>query len=357
MSRRCTYCLSLKDSTEFSKDGDHIIPASMGGAWVDEDVCLACNKSANINADELIAKDPLVRFLREAFQVPDRYGKVPRPCQFLVRVPQGGGIKVTLHERGPVFGLAMSPKTAAALGLDDPTDQEALGRVVANQLDLEDSAGLESLRLAQAAQEFASTPTPKTTWSRFMAKLGLACGREAYGDSWLDSRQAVILSRDLLGSEAPRFGQRQHYPPVEHVWPYEPPGHRLWIELHDGTAVLMVSLFGQVLGAVPVANQPGPAGDPSAWSLDPLTGTLHRSTYPAIKYGTAVAKLTRAGHNVVLIDRGPDAEPFFFVEDGPDGPADMPIPTIRANSPTDALERFLHVAKGLESDNAEDAGP
>jgi hypothetical protein len=110
----------------------------------------------------------------------------------------------------------------------------------------------------------------------------------------------------------------------------------------------MVALFGQVLGAVPIHDLPGPTADPSAWSLDPLRGALHRSTYPAIKYGTAAAKLTEAGHNVVLVERGPDAEPFFFVADGPDGPADLPIATFRADSPAEGFDRFLKATEAAE---------
>lgn len=101
-----------------------------------------------------------------------------------------------------------------------------------------------------------------------MAKLALACGRDAYGDGWLDSRQAAILSDDLLGDGEPQFSQRTHYPPVDRVWPYEPPKHRMWIEPAEDTAVLMVVLFGQVIGAVPLNDLPAEA-ERSAWSLDP----------------------------------------------------------------------------------------
>ena len=109
-----------------------------------------------------------------------------------------------------------------------------------------------------------------------MAKVGRACGREAYGDDWLDSRQARILSADLLGNAAPRFAQRTRYRPVERSWPYEPPKHQLWIKPREDTAVLMVALFGQVLGAVPVNDLPAEA-DPSAWALDPQVRTFYRS--------------------------------------------------------------------------------
>lgn len=219
-------------------------------------------------ADQLIANDPLVSFLRAAYRVPDRYGKTPAAGKFSVRVPQGGVVKVTLTDGGPRFEAGMSASVMKSLGIHDPSDQGALGRLVADALDF-DAATLEPLRLAQAAQEFAAKPTPPLAWSRFMAKLGLSCGREAYGDSWLDSRQAAILSSDLLSSEPPRFSHRSYYPPVEPVWPYVPPKHQMWIEAHDGTAVLMVVLFGQVLGAVPVSDEPPPDGAYSAWSLDP----------------------------------------------------------------------------------------
>lgn len=336
---RCTYCLEAKAADAFGKEGDHVIPASLGGGWVDDRVCSACNELANRNADQLIAKDSLVHYLRDAYRVPNRYGKPPSSCQFFVRVPQGGGVKVTLDEDGPTFEAGMPAATLASLEIRDPTNQAVLGRVVADQLSLEDAFALEPLRLAQAAQEFAVAATPKATWSRFMAKLGLACGREAYGDDWLDGRQASILSNDLRGEAFPKFSQREHYPPVKPVWPYEPPKHRLWIEPFNDTALLMIALFGQVIGSVPLNDLPA-EGDPSAWSLDPSDRSMYRSTFPAIWLGTATARLTREGHNVVTVAVDPDRS-FIFAEDGPTGPAEMPIPTMRADSPTHALELFM----------------
>jgi hypothetical protein len=286
-------------------------------------------------ADQLIANDPLVSFLRAAYRVPDRYGKTPAAGKFSVRVPQGGVVKVTLTDGGPRFEAGMSASVMKSLGIHDPSDQGALGRLVADALDF-NAATLEPLRLAQAAQEFAAKPTPPLAWSRFMAKLGLSCGREAYGDSWLDSRQAAILSSDLLSSEPPRFSQRSYYPPVEPVWPYVPPKHQMWIEAHDGTAVLMVVLFGQVLGAVPVSDEPPPDGAYSAWSLDPQERSFSRSSFPAIWFGTAAARLTKAGYNVLTVLD--PKQPFMYVEDGQDGPANLPIPTMRADSPTHAFK-------------------
>jgi hypothetical protein len=234
------------------------------------------------------------------------------------------------------------------LGLDGPEDQAGLKAVVAQQLGLDGLADMESIRLARAAQEFAARPTPPTAWSRFMAKIGLACGREAYGDEWLDSRQASILSRDLLGQDPPRFSQRSHYPPVERVWPFEPPKHRVWIQPYEDTAILMIVLFGQVQGAVPVGDIPGPQAEPSAWSLDPLAGEVHRSTYPAVKVGTAMARLTQEGHDVLTVDVG-EAEPLLYIADGPEGPANLPIPTIRADSPAHGLELFQRALRDQEA--------
>jgi hypothetical protein len=250
-------------------------------------------------------------------------------------VPLGGVVKVTLTDDGPRFEAGMSPSVMKKLGIGDPSDQNALGRLVADALHL-DAATLAPLRLARAAQEFAAKPTPPLAWSRFMAKLGLSCGREAYGDSWLDSRQAAILSSDLLSSEPPRFSQRTYYPPVEPVWPYVPPKHQMWIETHEGTAALMVVLFGQVLGAVPVSDEPPPEGAYSAWSFDPQERSFRRSSFPAIWFGTAAARVTRAGHDVLMV-LSPE-QPFIYVADSSDGPADLPIPTTRADSPTHAFQ-------------------
>ena len=104
----------------------------------------------------------------------------------------------------------------------------------------------------------------------------------------------------------------------------------MWIDTHDDTAILWIVLFGQVIGAVPVADDPPPTGSYSAWSLDPLSRTFARSSYPAILLGTAAAKLTRAGHNVLMML---EPEPMLYVADGPDGPASIPLETFRAETP------------------------
>jgi hypothetical protein len=59
-----------------------------------------------------------------------------------------------------------------------------------------------------------------------------------------------------VGPRPPRFAQREHHPPVEPAWPFLPPKHQLWIEPKEDTAVLMIVLFGQVWGAVPVNDLP-----------------------------------------------------------------------------------------------------
>ena len=95
--------------------------------------------------------------------------------------------------------------------------------------------------------------TPPLAWSRFMAKLALACGRKAYGDAWMDSHYAHRLSADLLSEEPPKLAeQREHFPPLGENWPFLPPRHILWIDDVGDVAVLHVVLFGQLLGAVPI---------------------------------------------------------------------------------------------------------
>lgn len=314
-----------------------MIPMSLGGKWIDSKVCDECNALANVAADQLIANDALVRFLRDAHRIRDRHG-LPPPCEFSVRIPQGGVVKVALDDEGATFEAGMSPVTMKSLGLADASDQPALARLVAGALGLDAEAVLQPIGLARAAQQYAAKATPPAAWSRFMAKLGLACARDAYGDSWLDSVQASILSADVLGAEEPRFGQRTHYPPVEPVWPYEPPKHQMWIEYREGTATLTIVLFGQVIGAVPVSSQAPPQGAFSAWTFDPQARSFRRSSYPAVWHGTAAARLTNAGYNVVsMLDPDPERS-FLYIADGPDGPADVPIPTVRVDSPMHALQ-------------------
>jgi HNH endonuclease len=330
---RCTYCRESKLRSAFTRGGDHVVPASLGGGWVDPRVCGECNERANEVADELVGKDFLVRFLRAVYEVPDRYGKRPSPPVFSLRLPPGGVVKATLHVGGPTFEAGLPSSVAESLALEDPTDQERLKRIFAQALGAEEpTADQGSLELARAAQKRA---TPPQAWSRLIAKLGLACGRQAYGDAWLDTRQARTLSHDLLTDGPPRFSQRTHHPPVERSWPYEPPKHQLWIQPHEDIAVLMVALFGQVLGAVPINDLPVNA-DPSAWSLDPHSRTFHRSTYPAIWLANAASRIQEAGGTpYVIADR---EHPFIYTPDGPDGPVDLGVAADRAESPRHALE-------------------
>jgi HNH endonuclease len=345
---RCTYCLDRKPLSSFEQRGDHVIPASLGGRWIDAQVCDDCNEVANLAADQLIANDVLVRFLRDAYRIRDRHG-LPPPCEFSVRMAEGGVVKVTLDGEGATFAAGMSQMTMRSLGLSHAADQPALASLVAQALGLDVSAVLQPIGLARAAQQFAARSTPPAAWSRFMAKLALAAGRDAYGDTWLDSTQASILSADVLGSEKPRFGQRTHYPPVEPVWPYEPPKHQMWIEHRDSTATLTIVLFGQVIGAVPVSDVPPPQGAYSAWTLDPEARAFRRSSYPAVWHGTAAARLTKAGYNVVSVLNEDPERSFLYVADGPDGPADLPIPTIRVDSPLHALE-LVHAKDRVADD-------
>ncbi len=333
--RRCTYCRLWKDVAEFTKEGDHVVPESMGGSWIDHSVCELCNGRANENADILITQDFLIRFLRAMYEIPDRNNTIPKPP--VVAVPVGGGvIKVTLTKAGPTFVTGLSASAIDELSLEDPTDQDRLRCIVDAALGASEWDDSEETRaLARRSQPLK---TPRTAWSRFMAKIGLACGREAYGENWLDTRQARTLSADLLGDHPPRFGQRWHYPPVEAAWPYEPPKHRLWIEPFENTAILKVALFGQVLGAVPVNDLPADAY-PSAWSLDPHGRTgesrTHRSTFEAMHLATVARRAeNKGGTSIAILD--PD-RPFVYIPDGPDGAVDLGVQLPRVDSLDDAV--------------------
>jgi hypothetical protein len=238
------------------------------------------------------------------------------------------------------FRTAMSPEVSAQLGLDNAS-QEHLRAIVARLLSLDKEASADLLILAQAAQQHATKPTPPTAWSRFMAKIGLACGREAYGDEWLDSPQATILSDDLLGDSEPRFAQRDHHPPVEPAWPYEPPKHAIWIERFRDTAVLMITLFGQLHGGVPVNSSEAEFDLPSAWSIDPLRRTVHRTTPVALQMASTALAVERAGGTAVFVAH--PEHPFVYIPDGPDGPVPLPVKLPRVESPAHALKLLADV--------------
>lgn len=276
--RRCTYCRGWKDLEEFTREGDDVIPASMGGTWIDHNVCETCNKQANRIADEIIAHDFLIRLLRSRHQVPGRNGNIPKPPIIAIRPAGGGVIKVELAPSGPRYQAGLPSMAIEELGLDDPTDHDHPSGIVDAALAPLSTEDRDQAR--EVARRGQPLPTPPDSWSRFMAKVVLACGRDAYGEEWLDARQATILSDDLLRGQPPRFAQRWFYPPVEPAWPFEPPKHRLWIQASDQTVILWIAVFGEVIGAVPIGDAPAPT------RATPL-GHLTRSAAPASRACTA----------------------------------------------------------------------
>jgi hypothetical protein len=327
--RRCTYCLQTKPVSEFGTV-EHILPVALGGNWTTDQVCNSCQTRANKVADELIAKDFLVLFLRSAYQIPDRRGRVPPAPRFTVPVDGGGVVKVTLESDGALLEGAMPPAVAALLGIKGQSaqDQERLHALVGDDVGRLVNDPLQLSRMVQ------SDRTPPFAWSRFIGKLGLACGRKAYGDSWLDGPHARRLSEDLLSDAPPKLSeQRQQYPPIGETWPFQPPKHVLWIDDFEDAAILYVVLFGQVLSAVPL-NSAGAPSEWSAWRFDPLEREFSHSSYPAIWLATAASRAAREGRSSVTVLSD---SPFVFIEDGPKGPMDIPGPTIRADSPVDAL--------------------
>ena len=139
----------------------------------------------------------------------------------------------------------------------------------------------------------------------------------------------------MLGDGEPTFAQQSHYPPVEPSWPYEPPKHAMWIERFKDTAVLMIALFGQVLGGVPLNAAEAPFDLPSAWMLDPLKRQVHRSTPDAMHIAHAALVVERAGGTSVAVL---GEKPFLYIPDGPDGPVKLPVELPRADSISHAFE-------------------
>lgn len=328
--RRCTYCLAARPRSLFTTV-EHVMPAALGGSWKTRNVCDSCQGRANDVADRLITRDFLVMFLRSVYRVADRVGDVPLPPRFTVPLDGGGVVKITLMSEGSVLEGATSPAVAALLGLKGQSDQdqerlrELIGDDVREKLN-------DPVQLAQARQ---TERTPPQAWSRFIAKLALACGRKAYGDSWMDSPHAQRLSADLLSDGPPKLGQqREHYPPLGEAWPFLPPRHVLWIDDFQDTAILYAVLFGQLLGAVAI-NAAGAASEYSAWRFEPTKREFNHSSYPAIWLGMAAALVSKTGRRSLSVV-GTD-NPFLYIEDGPEGPMDVPVPTQRAASAADAL--------------------
>jgi hypothetical protein len=53
--RRWTYCRRWKKLDDYTREGDHVIPESLGDTWIGHRVCEACNNRANRIDDELVA--------------------------------------------------------------------------------------------------------------------------------------------------------------------------------------------------------------------------------------------------------------------------------------------------------------
>lgn len=347
MSRRCTYCLQAKPDESFTTV-EHVMPAALGGEWNTRKVCDDCQKTANQVADHLIVKDFLVLFLRSAYQVGDRHHRVPLAPRFQVPLDEGGVVTVTLEAEGTRLEGCTSPAVAALLGIEGGSagDQERLRELVGDDVRAKLHDPVEFARARQVER------TPPLAWSRFMAKLALACGLKAYGDSWMDSHYARQLSADLLSEEPPKLAeQREHFPPLGENWPFLPPRHILWIDDVGDAAVLHVVLFGQLLGAVPI-NRTGAESEYSAWRFDPQKRDFSHSSYPAIWHAMVAVLATQTGRNVVSLLGGDT--PFTFIEDGPQGPMDIPVPTVRADSPADGL-RIIAKHGGGEAGGASEA--
>ena len=220
-SRRCTYCLETKPVAEFGTV-EHVMPAALGGVWITDEVCDSCQRRANEVADHLIAKDFLVQFLRSAYQIPDRTGRAPLPPRFTVPLPQdqSGAVMVTVETDGAKLDGKMSPTVAALLELQGETtqDEARLRQLVGADIRQQLHDPRELSRHIQKER------TPPEAWSRFIAKLALACGRKAYGEEWLDGAHAQSPSADLLADGPPKLSQqREHYPPLGETWPsYRP---------------------------------------------------------------------------------------------------------------------------------------
>jgi hypothetical protein len=104
-----------------------------------------------------------------------------------VPLDQGEIVKVTLESEATVLEGTTLPAVASQLGLEGQSqqDQERLRELVGDDLreKLEDP-----LQLSRAIQ---AERTPPLAWSRFIAKLGLACGRKACGErGWTGSMRA-----------------------------------------------------------------------------------------------------------------------------------------------------------------------
>jgi SEC-C motif len=190
------------------------------------------------------------------------------------------------------------------------------------------------LSLHELARSSAPRRTPgRASWPNWRWRAG---GRPTEIDGWM--ALARRLSLCLRSEEHPKLSQqREHFPPLGETWPFLPPRHVLWIDDVADTAILHVVLFGQLLGAVPI-NKAGEPSEYSAWRFNPEKRDFNHSSYPAIWHGTVAALATRSGRNVVSVV---DAEnSFTYIEDGPNGPMDIPALTLRADSPADALRVF-----------------
>jgi hypothetical protein len=99
-------------------------------------------------------------------------------------------------------------------------------------------------------------------------------------------------------------------------------------------AFLHVVLFGQVLGGVAL-NIAGASCEYTASRFDPARREFSHSSYPAMWLATAAALASKTGRRSGSVLNA--EQPFVFVEDGPEGPTEISVPAVRADSPVEAL--------------------
>ena len=64
---RCGYCLSAEELTGIPCDVDHIIPMSVGGQTIEENLWLVCSPCNQRKSDRTSASDPLTRRIVRLF--------------------------------------------------------------------------------------------------------------------------------------------------------------------------------------------------------------------------------------------------------------------------------------------------
>lgn len=278
----CPYCGLQKPVEERSLE--HILPAALGGELTTRNVCHDCNQRAGKEVDAPFVNQFWIREMRHRFEVPDRYGIVPRAPVFPTKLDDGTKVLAILDRAGWRAKLIPSESWHDARTLTFAVDAEDETAAAKKLQRLAKQTGKDVQLVSQVPGEVANPQINLeyeqdiSRWPRMGAKIALAIAAERLPPEYLTSPSADWLRGILWGSLStpapPGIGVSPHLagehvsdPVVRMVCP--PPEHQVMlIGLAEGTG-LVFTLFGELRYMLRLGPESAEA-TPGTYLIDPV---------------------------------------------------------------------------------------